>query len=393
MTRVLVVRGHQATPWELRPWELLPERFDVRYLLSSRNAFDVEGLALREVPVRTLRGRLPGGRLGDLAAQALGDRYLSPERAFADADVVHAEELSYWFAAQAASWKAKLGYRLVLTVWETIPLLATFRNRRARRNRELALEHADVFLAATERAREALLLEGVEADRIEVAYPGIDVERFSAAGAPRSVDEHVIVSPGRLVWEKGHQDVIRALAAIDRGLIAAPQDVRPKLVLVGSGPEADRLRTYAAELGLAGRVELRSVPYESMPALYASASCLVLASLPAAVGLYPGDARRLFWEEQFGMVLAEGMAAGLPIIASSSGAIPEVCGPSAEYFAPGDWLGLARLLASGPLSRPPATRVAHPADRVREYSTQAAAERLASVYDRLMNTPGRLPAT
>jgi glycosyltransferase involved in cell wall biosynthesis len=385
MTRVLVVRGHQATPWELRPWELLPERFDVRYLLSSRNAFQVDSIALPTTPARTLRGVLPRGRVGDLVAHAIGDRYLAPEQAFADADVVHAEELSYWFAAQAAESKPSLGYRLVLTVWETLPLLRTLRSRHARRHRELALERTDLFLAATERARHGLVLEGVDPDRIQVAYPGVDVDRFAAAERATSVGEHVIVSPGRLVWEKGHQDVIRALAAIERGLV--PSEVKARLVIVGAGPEEARLRAHAAELGLADRVEFRSMPYEAMPALYAGASALVLASLATGVGLYPGDVRRLFWEEQFGMVLAEGMAAGLSILASTSGAIPEVGGDSVEYFAPGDWLGLARLLAEGPLSRPPGERVRHAQALVERYSARAAANRLAAAYDQLLSTP------
>ena len=37
-------------------------------------------------------------------------------------------------------------------------------------------------------------------------YPGVDVERFRGAAGGRA-DEHLIVSPGRLVWEKGHYDV------------------------------------------------------------------------------------------------------------------------------------------------------------------------------------------
>ena len=201
----------------------------------------MDSIELPGVPARTLRGALPRGRLGELAALALGDRYLSPERVFADTDVVHAEELSYWFAGQAAAHKEKLGYRLVLTVWETIPLLATLRNGRARRQRELGLAQTDLFLAASERARDALLLEGVEPDRIVVAYPGIDTERFAAAAPPDAVSEHVILSPGRLVWEKGHQDVLRAVAALDRGIATLPEGSRPKLLVVGSGPEGDRL--------------------------------------------------------------------------------------------------------------------------------------------------------
>jgi hypothetical protein len=32
-----VLRGHQANPWELRPWELIGDRYDVSYLRSARN--------------------------------------------------------------------------------------------------------------------------------------------------------------------------------------------------------------------------------------------------------------------------------------------------------------------------------------------------------------------
>jgi glycosyltransferase involved in cell wall biosynthesis len=123
-------------------------------------------------------------------------------------------------------------------------------------------------------------------------------------------------------------------------------------------------------------VEFRAnVPYEAMPAVYASASCMVLGSLPI-----------WSWEEQFGMVLVEAMAAGLPVLASTSGAIPEVGGNSLDYFAPGDWLGLARALAAGPLSRPPGERVAHDPARVAGFSDRAAAERLRSAYDRLLSS-------
>jgi glycosyltransferase involved in cell wall biosynthesis len=84
------------------------------------------------------------------------------------------------------------------------------------------------------------------------------------------------------------------------------------------------------------------------------------------------------------MVLVEAMAAGLPIVASTCGAIPEVAGLSADYFAPGDWLGLARQLAKGPLSRPPGVRVEHPPERLRLFSSTAASDRLAGAYDRVL---------
>jgi glycosyltransferase involved in cell wall biosynthesis len=371
--RVLVVRGHQANPWELRPWELLADRFDVAYLRTERNQFDTGRVGLEPRPVRALRDVLPAGRLGDLLVRVPGDRYLRPGDALAGADIVHAQELGYWYAMQAARLKPALGYKLVLTAWETLPFRATYRNVRTRPYRRRVLAAADLFLAATARAAACLRLEGVEEERIAVSAPGVDVERFRAGAAPAPPGGHVLLSPGRLVWEKGHQDVIRALAALRAGLAGAPrEDVR--VLIVGRGPEERRLRDYAADLSLADRVELRPfVPYDKMPGVFAAATAVVLASIPTP-----------FWEEQFGMVLAEAMAAGLPIAASSAGAIPEVLQGQGVLHAPGDWLGLARALADGPLARVPGERHAYPRELVDRYSIGAAADRLASAYDRLL---------
>ncbi|HLH13630.1 MAG TPA: glycosyltransferase family 4 protein [Solirubrobacteraceae bacterium] len=385
---MLIVRGHLVTPWELRPWAELPERFDVSYLLTSSNRYAVPA-GLRSVRVRALRDLLPPGALGEVGAGLLGDRYLAAEDAFAAADVVHAEELSFWFAAEAARRKASHGFKLVQTVWETLPFLNAFRNRHARRNRELVLAETDLFLPATERAADALRLEGVEPERMLVCPPGIDVERFAGEDSAPAPSEHVIVSPGRLVWEKGHQDVLRALAALHRGMVSAPDGsaLAPRLLIVGSGPEEQRLRAHATELGVADAVEITSVPYERMPAVFAGASAMVLASQASAGAAYhPFDAPRVFWEEQFGLVLAEAMASGLAIVSTTSGAIPEVlAGTPADLVSPGDWMGIARALAAGPLSRAPGTRVRHSAQLLRRYSTRAAAERLSAAYERVLD--------
>ena len=379
MPRVLIVRGELATPWELRPWARLPQRFDVSYLLTRSNQFDTGSLELRATRVTSLRDRFPQGRLGAVLAQATGDRYLADAGpAYAAADIVHAEELSFWFAADAARRRRQHGYRLVQTVWETLPLLEAYRNPRARRYRAEVLAGTDLFLPATERARDALHLEGVRDDRIVVCPPGIDVERFRNVDAP-APSEHVVLSPGRLVWEKGHQDVLRAVARL------AGDGLQARVRIVGRGPEEQRLLAHARELGLGDKVDIGPVTYDEMPSVFASSSCMVLASLPSATAqLHVFDRPRAFWEEQFGMVLAEAMAAGLDIVAAQSGAIPEVLQGQGRLFPPGDWPGLARHLAEGPLSRPPGERVAYPDGLVRRYSAAAMAERLAAAYDRVL---------
>jgi glycosyltransferase involved in cell wall biosynthesis len=387
MSSVLIVRGHLVTPWELRPWRELPVQFDVSCLLTASNAY-ARPEGLHTVPVRALRDALPRGALGEIGAGLLGDRYLRAEEAFAAADIVHAEELSFWFAAEAAKRKRRHGFKLVQTIWETLPFLAAYRNRHARRNRELVLAETDLFLPATERAAESLRLEGVEEERMLVCAPGIDISRFAADADATPPSEHLIVSPGRLVWEKGHQDVLRALAALHRGIVRTPDGsiVRPRLLIVGSGPEESRLLAHAAELGLAAAVEITSVDYERMPSVFAGASAMVLASQAmAGAQFHPLDVPRVFWEEQFGLVLAEAMAAGLAIVTTTSGAIPEVlAGTPADLLAPGDWMGIARALAAGPLTRAPGARVVHAPDRIQHYSTAAAAERLAAAYERVL---------
>lgn len=382
--RIVIARGAAPPPWELPVLDRLPDRFSVEVLGPA------DALAghprLRARPVRTLGDRLPGGRLAALGAYAAGDRYLDAAAAFGGADVVHAQELSYWYAADAAKHKAAHGYRLVITAWETIPFRDAYRSPRARQHRQAVLGAADLFLATGERARDALLLEGVPADRVEICPPGVDLARFAGAPAPEgALERHVILSPGRLVWEKGHQDAIRALAALRRGLVPLPEGADPLLRIVGAGPEEARLRAHAEELGVAEAVEIARYPFDEMPAVFAGASGIVLASLPlGGGGLHPFDVPRLFWEEQFGYVLVEAMAAGLAVISTTSGAIPTVVSDEAELVAPGDWMAIARALADGPLAHPPGARVAHDTVLLDALSADSAAGRLAAAYDRVL---------
>ena len=370
--RVVVARGHHANVWDLRPLERLTGEYDVAVLVTGSNLHEVGSSELELISVRTPRDYLPRGRAAGALSYAAGERYLGLDDHLAGAALVHAAELGTWFSAQAARLKAQLGYRLVVTVWETIPWRDAYRWPRERRYRRAVLEAADLFLPATERARDALLLEGIAADRIELCPPGVDLERFRDARAAPA-ERHRVLSAGRLVWEKGHQDVLRAVAALRGGLAGRARD-DVELLIVGSGPERARLERYAAELGVSGAVEFRdTVPYAEMPALYASASALVLASLPTKT-----------WEEQFGMVLVEALASGTPVLTTASGAIPEVAGGDAELFAPGDWMELARLLERGVLARQPAERSRVDASRLERFSTAASVERLRSVYGRVL---------
>ncbi len=369
--RIVLLRGLSVAPWDLQPHELLAPDYEVSVLVARRNLYDTEELGIERRPARTISGILPPGPLGRLATRAVGERFLGLAAHLRGADIVHVAELGNWYSAQAARLKGRLGFKLVVTTWETLPLRTAYRNVRTAPYAREVLAAADRLLATTDRAREALLLEGAPSERIAVCPPGIDLTQFATAREARPpVDgTHLILSAGRLVWEKGHQDLLRALALLR---LRGRDDLRA--LIVGDGPEQARLRALAADFGLADMVEFRAaVPYREMPALYAQASCLVLASLPVR-----------FWEEQFGMVLAEAMAGALPVVASTSGAIPEVLGASGQYVAPGDWVGLADTLERGPLAGPPAARRDAALERLALFSTTAAAERLRAVYAQLL---------
>src|SRR5688572_8361662 len=118
--RVVLLRGHNVNPWDLRPLERLAGEYELSVLLTGSNVHQVEGLGLPIVPVRTPRDSLPVGRAAGAAAYALGERYLGLREQLAGADIVHAAEIGTWFSAQAARLRDELGFKLVLTVWETI---------------------------------------------------------------------------------------------------------------------------------------------------------------------------------------------------------------------------------------------------------------------------------
>jgi glycosyltransferase involved in cell wall biosynthesis len=112
----------------------------------------------------------------------------------------------------------------------------------------------------------------------------------------------VVLSVGRLVPEKGHDTLIRAVAQSKR---------RPRLVVLGEGPDRARLSGLASSLGVADRVELRGYVPDPSP-VYGEARLLALAST----------------SEAFGNVLVEALGHGLPVVATR-------CGGPAEILADG----------------------------------------------------------
>ena len=107
------------------------------------------------------------------------------------------------------------------------------------------------------------------------------------------------------------------------------------MVIAGEGVEKARLQRLAGELGIADRVRfLGRRPSTQMPDVYRSLDVLVLPSR-----------RQRNWKEQFGRVLVEAMACGVPVVGSDCGEIPHVVGGAGLIFPEGDVAALRERLA------------------------------------------------
>ena len=122
---------------------------------------------------------------------------------------------------------------------------------------------------------------------------------------------------GGLLPEKGLDLLVRACAGLEEEWC---------LTLAGSGEEQKTLGALAQELGIRNRVTLGiKLPSTAMPEFYRSLDILVLPSRTCS-----------HWKEQFGRVLIEAMACGVPVLGSDSGEIPQVIGDAGLIFPEGN---------------------------------------------------------
>lgn len=382
--RVALLRGPNLNPWEAQVFAPLSSRFDIVGIASLQPNFELGTIPF---PVRRLPsiGQAVRSRWIRSAIDRIqGDHHdlQGLRRALEGADIVHAAESHYYFTAQAARLKSRLGFRLVVTVWENIPFQLDY--PATRRIKREVFEQTDRFLATSSRARDVLILEGAPADRIHVLMPGLDVEHFSPA--PRdevllrtfgcAPDDFVILYVAHLTRQKGIYDLCAAV----RALVSDGADARLRLLIAGKGPEEAGVRDFIRRLGLEGVTRLIGPhSYKDMPRIHNLADVFVLPSQPTPV-----------WQEQFGYVLAESMACGKAVVATASGSIPEVVGEAGVLVPPADFRSLAdalgKLLADAALRRGLGARARARAAELFDRRTVAA--RILAHYEAILGHAG-----
>lgn len=188
-------------------------------------------------------------------------------------------------------------------------------------------------IAGTEGAAAVLRRAGFGRPLVVIPQFGVDPQRFRPdASARRRARERlgagevefVVGFGGRLSPEKGVHILLESVARL----------AGARLVVLGDGPERGELEARTRRLGLGERVRFVGyVPSLEMPEWLPGFDVLVLPSLS-----------RRGWMEQFGRILVEAMACGVPVVGSACGEIPRVMGDAGVAVPEGDVGALTRAL-------------------------------------------------
>lgn len=327
MRRLLFIARYRATSMH-RKVELLATQhgFEVLYVFPEQWQ-DEFGAVTQSNPAQASRqlvsmplpmiGRVNDPHRSTYRSITLGMRRFKP-------DVIMAEEEPDSVAALHIALARRLfapAARLAFYTWQ---------NQRRRLGAvvravlSITLAASDAILCANTDAVALLRAHGYAGHAPVIPAIGVDERAFSAVEL--RPDVFTIGYIGRFDAAKGLRDLLEAFARI------SGSDCR--LRLIGDGPFRPQLMVEVARLGLAKRVVLIGpVTPAQIRQEYALLSVLVLPSRTTPV-----------WKEQFGRVLTEAMACGVPVIGSSSGAIPEVVGDAGLIFPEGDVNALAALL-------------------------------------------------
>jgi len=172
---------------------------------------------------------------------------------------------------------------------------------------------------------------GFDPGRIAVIPNGVDAERFAPPAPERRMaarhalglpsDGRVVAFLGRLVREKGADVLLGGWPRIQRRVEGV------HLLVAGRGEDSVALRRACGE----GGDDVRWLAdLQDQRDLYHAADVLVVPSRA----------------ESFGLVALEGMAAGLPVVASRVGGLPEVAGDTALFVPPEDPASLAEAVVA-----------------------------------------------
>jgi glycosyltransferase involved in cell wall biosynthesis len=180
---------------------------------------------------------------------------------------------------------------------------------------------------------------GIQADRVQVVYNGIDSQPLSgftrdpellrSCGIPR--DALIVGTVGNLYPVKGHIHLIRAIPMILK------QRSNTHIVILGRGAQDELLRSEAVALGVQGHMHLLGYR-EDTPRWLAAMDIFTLPSL----------------SEGLPLSLLEAMGAGVPVVVTAVGGMPEVVthGTTGLIVPPADSQALASTISSLLSNRP-----------------------------------------
>lgn len=242
-------------------------------------------------------------------------------------DIIHMDEEPYnlatWLGLNAAR---RAGAKFLFFSWQNIyrqyPFPFSWMEQQV-------LSQSDFALMGNREAAEVFQKKGYKNRQAIVPQFGTDPETFKPAADRHGqlAERFKIGFAGRLIVGKGVDVLLRAAAQL-------PDTFDWHLEIAGEGPKENSLRNLAEKLGIADRVSFRGrMGSAEMPAFIQGLDLLVLPSRTLSS-----------WKEQFGRILVEAMASGVPVIGSNSGEIPHVIGDAGLIFNEEDADGLASAI-------------------------------------------------
>jgi glycosyltransferase involved in cell wall biosynthesis len=238
--------------------------------------------------------------------------------------------------------------------------------------RKYVLRNANFVVGRNSQALEIVRRKGYRGEA-QVVPNAVDSELFRPMNRQDcrrqlGLDGFLVGYVGRFVEEKGLADLIEAVRQ-------SPKQVHA--VFVGDGPMRSFLQRRAEEASLRDRVHvLPARPLEQLPCLMNALDVLVLPSRTTHR-----------WKEQFGRVIIEAHACGVPVIGSSSGAIPEVVGDGGIIFPETNVVNLTgaiKKLMNNPQLRSVMGETGLAAVKQR-FTWQRVAERMENIYRRTLD--------